>query len=106
MRLTRKFLVAFMIAGTVILGIYAAVLVNREVSFFDRDMRRDAVFAGNVLARAVEKSWEREGELAALSLVDRTDRSVGHIQIGWVWFDEGGVFASLPQSTREAALRG
>jgi signal transduction histidine kinase len=106
MRLTRKFLAAFTIAGTVVLGIYAAVLVHREVSFFDRDMRRDATFAGNTLARAVEKAWEREGEAAALSLVDRTDRSIGHIQIGWVWLDDPRVLSRLPAPARSELLEG
>jgi signal transduction histidine kinase len=106
MRLTRKFLAAFTTAGTVVLGIYATVLVNREVAFFDRDMRRDAAFAGNTLARAVEKTWEREGQDAALSLVDRTDRSIGHIQIGWVWLDDTGALSKLPAAAQREVLGG
>jgi signal transduction histidine kinase len=106
MRLTRKFLAAFTIAGAVVLGIYATILVNREVAFFDRDMRRDAIFAGNTLARAVEKAWEREGQDAALSLVDRTDRSIGHIQIGWVWLDETGALSKLPATAQRELLQG
>lgn len=106
MRLTRKFLIAFTIAAMVVLGIYATVLVNREVSFFDADMRRDATFAGNILARAVEKTWQREGEVAALSLVHQTDLSIRHIQIRWVWLDEADVFHRLPAAIRDAAMRG
>jgi two-component system, NtrC family, sensor kinase len=106
MRLTRRFLVAFMIAGMVVLGIYATALVSREVSFFDADMRRDATFAGNTLARAVEKTWQREGESAALSLIRQTDLSIRHIQIRWVWLDDAEVFQSLPAEMQRAARRG
>src|ERR1041385_3446947 len=106
MRLTRKFLAAFMIAAMIVLAVYASVLVNREVSFFDDDMRRDATFAGNTLARAVEKTWEREGEAAALSLIHQTDLNIRHIQIRWAWLDEAAVFKRFPSDARAAALRG
>jgi signal transduction histidine kinase len=89
-----------------VLVVYASVLVNREVSFFDRDMRRDATFAGNILARAVEKTWEREGESAALELIHQTDLSIRHIKIRWAWLDESARFKAFPASTRQAALRG
>jgi two-component system, NtrC family, sensor kinase len=106
MRLTRKFLAAFTTAGTVVLTIYAIGLVNREVSFFDRDMRRDAEFAGKTLARAVEATWEREGQEEALTLVERTDRSIGHIRIGWVWLDEASTLSSLPAAIRREVQEG
>lgn len=106
MRLTRKFLLAFTVAGMIVLGIYAAALVRREVSFFDDDMRRDAVFAGNILARAVEKTWRREGETAALSLIHQTDLSIRHIKISWTWLDEAETFRKFPAAARESVFRG
>jgi len=95
-----------MIAGMIVLSIYASVLVKREVSFFDDDMRRDAIFAGNTLARAVEKTWQREGEAAALSLVRQTDMSVRHIQIRWAWLDDAPVFGRFSSDAQLAVLRG
>jgi two-component system NtrC family sensor kinase len=87
MRLTRKFVFMLVLGIMLVLSASAAMRVQREVEFFDRDARHDATLVGAVIARAMDHVWITEGEVAALSLLEDVARRSRHWAIRFVWLD-------------------
>ena len=98
MRLTRKFVFMLVLGIMVVLSASAAVRVEREVDFFDRDARHDATLVGAVIARAMEHVWRTEGEQQALSLMHDVAQRSRHWGIRFVWLD------ALASDDKRAAL--
>jgi signal transduction histidine kinase len=109
MRLTRKFVLTLVLGIMLVLSASAAMRVQREVDFFDRDARRDATLVGAVIARAMEYVWRTEGKFAALALMQDVARHSRHWQIRFVWLDEQARrerAPSLPLSELSEVQRG
>lgn len=106
MRLTGKFSLAFALVIIAVTVQQAQARLVREARFFENDMRRDALFVGELLGRAVARRWAAAGEQAARVIVERSDLSAHRIKLHWVWFDEPQVNARLSGADRVALRRG
>ena len=84
MRLTRKVLLALIASVVLILGLAAWVQVQREVDLFDRDTARDHEVLGRILAVAVARTWQIDGEAAARALLDEESRRSGRMRFRWL----------------------
>jgi len=106
-RITAKFLLVLIVTTAGVLGLSAWLRVQREVDLFEEDMRRDAAVVGETLARAVERTWLFEGELAALGLVHDISRD-RHITGQLLWLDpppSARDLAAMPSLERLVALQ-
>ena len=86
-RLTRKLVVALVLAILFVLGVMAVIRTRREVRLFDTDMRRDHLVLGRALATAAARAWVTSGPDAAREMVAEANRSADHVRIRWVSLD-------------------
>jgi two-component system NtrC family sensor kinase len=73
-----------LVIGTVV-AIETALGVRDHLALFDKDMQRDDLEIGQVLAAAVETTWREHGEAAALELIDDAMRREPHVGIRLVF---------------------
>ncbi|MCE9572412.1 MAG: HAMP domain-containing histidine kinase [Deltaproteobacteria bacterium] len=76
MRLTAKFLVAFVLALAVALGATTWLNLERERDLFERDLRHDSLLIGQLVAQAYEHALARGGATAAAAAL--TDARIAH----------------------------
>jgi signal transduction histidine kinase len=73
------------IAGVVlVLGAFGYARVDREVTLFDSDMRKDHALIGSTLAVQVSETWFADGPAKATAVVTLADNNREGVHIGWV----------------------
>jgi signal transduction histidine kinase len=87
MRLARKLSLGLFIGVLFVVAVSAYLRLQREMSLFDTDMRRDQRLIGTTLAAALDEVWRAEGEARVLDLVRRADAAKADLYIRWVRFD-------------------
>jgi signal transduction histidine kinase len=87
MKLSRKFAFVLFLGMCCVLAVQAYFTYQREVDLFETDMKRDQRLVGRVLAGAMASLWHRDGEKAALELLEKEDAKRGHLAIRWTWLD-------------------
>jgi signal transduction histidine kinase len=75
-RLTGKFLIAFVLALAVALGVTTWLNLERERDLFDRDLRHDSLLVGQLVAQVYEHAAARGGATAAAAAL--TDAQIAH----------------------------
>jgi two-component system, NtrC family, sensor kinase len=108
-RLTAKFLFAFVLTSLLVLSASAAVRVRTEIAEFDDDMREDAAALVSSLARAVAAVAIGVGRDEALSVVTHADDRALHLTVRWVSLDHedpGLATATAPADALEPLQHG
>jgi two-component system, NtrC family, sensor kinase len=107
MRLARKLILALVVSVFAVLAAFAWVRLEREVSLFDDDIRRDHARIATSLGIATASLWRSSGRERALALVREADRQRPGIGLRWVSPDAGDEYAPLvPEAARAALARG
>ncbi len=108
MKLTLKLTVALVGIMLMLFFIYGYLTARRQSGFFERDMRRDALYIGRTLALAVSHIWESEGKDDALRLVAETNDKNEAVTIRLVDLSPQAEERFRPELPREtlSALRG
>ncbi len=83
-RVASKFGLALMPAVLTVLGAFAGVRVQREMTLFREDAQRDQRIVATTLARAVEAVWTRQGPEAALAMLRDADAARSGVSVRWV----------------------
>ena len=97
MKLTLKFVTAFLAGLVAVLAVYAYLVFRWDTELFQRDMQRNAQVTGPVLADAVRSAWERSGEVAARAAVRQANQRDDSFRIRWVWPDAPAESADGPR---------
>lgn len=87
MKVTAKFVIAFLLGMTLVTGVMTLLLVEREVKRFQDSYDREASHIGNVLQDEVADVLQREGPQAVVRMLKSFNRPDGSLSISWVWFD-------------------
>lgn len=72
----------------VVVGVFASIRVDREVTLFRQDARRDQRVIATTLAHAVEVVWARQGANAAVDMIRDSDAARSELRIRWVVLDD------------------
>jgi signal transduction histidine kinase len=88
MRLAWKLSLALLPGVIAVLGASGYVRMQREISLFNEDTRRDHRVLAQTLSEAVSVVWEGQGQPDALALVRRADESRSGVRIRWVALDD------------------
>ncbi|MBK8239316.1 MAG: HAMP domain-containing histidine kinase [Deltaproteobacteria bacterium] len=88
MRLTAKFLLAFLITTLVVFSVGGYVRVRGEVAEFDDDMRLDVGAVVASLSHALGPVVDGLGVEAARAVIERADRGAVHLTVRWVGLDD------------------
>jgi two-component system NtrC family sensor kinase len=84
MKLTRKLTVALGCAILTVLGIEAALSVQRRADLFETAIRRDTQLLGRTVAAAAARVWRTAGESQARDLVAHANEQEDEVSIRWV----------------------
>ena len=87
MKVTAKFVVAFLLGMTLVTGITTLLLVDREVARFQASYNQQAQHIGKVLEDVVVAKWQREGPQAVVQMLKSYSARNRSLTISWVWFD-------------------
>ena len=101
MKLTAKFLAAFVITLAVALAVTTWLNVRRETQLFDHDLRSDLLTEGRVIAKEHEEALRTRGGAAAESAIEAANRTRDTgFRVATV------VIAALPERVRASLQRG
>lgn len=81
MKLTIKMIAVFILGIVVILCFDGYLSMQREVSFFEQDMKKDARVFGRAIAKPVLHTWGRDGLDSALELISEANRDDNPVKI-------------------------
>lgn len=101
MNLTTKFVLALMLATSVVLVVDGYVTVRQAVVFFEDDMRRQAELTGRGLADLVEDAWRLGNQERAIKVVEEAHTERPSMGIRWVWLDAPGDSSHAPAAPAE-----
>lgn len=95
MRLTAKFLLAFILTSLVVLGVGGYLQILRETAHFEEDMRRDVSAFAVSLGHSVAEILRSGDTAAAARLVAKASASAEHLVVRWVRLDNEPDFLEL-----------
>jgi two-component system, NtrC family, sensor kinase len=87
MKLTRKLTVALACAILVVLGLDAALEVDRKATVFERSIQRDTELLARTIAASAGRVWQTAGETQARDLVENANERNDEVIIRWVSFE-------------------
>ncbi len=107
MKLTRRLTFYLLLAVGTVFGLDTYLSVRSHLALFDQDIRRDERVLGTALAKAVERTWAREGEAAARDLLRVMNANDAEISLRLVYLDSPRGEAQTPAAPPDAiaALR-
>ncbi|MDF1665061.1 MAG: ATP-binding protein [Planctomycetota bacterium] len=88
MKLTIKMIAIFILGIVIILCFDGYLSMQREVSFFEQDMKKDAAVFGRAIAKPVLHTWERDGLDSALELISEANREDNPVKIRLILLTE------------------
>ncbi|MEI8371407.1 MAG: ATP-binding protein [Planctomycetota bacterium] len=102
MRVALKLVLAFMLANSVMAGIYGYLAVRREVVLFQKRAAADAEEMGPVVEKLLADAWRTEGDRGMRESLRRISGS-GQLplRIRWVWFDAKAEAEFRPTASAE-----
>lgn len=108
MRLTIKIAFALVLTLALFFSIHSWHLVQRERVQIKASLSREARMIAETLHTMVSDVWLKQGEDAALSILDKAGRLGRGLHARWVWFEEGTEerYAPLDDPKLKAAVDG
>lgn len=96
MTLARRLALVLALGVILVLASFAYLRERREVTLFERDMRRDHHILGKAVSVAVSETWRNDGEAKALELVRAITEHEPAITARWLWIDTPEASADIP----------
>ena len=84
MKLTRKLTIALACAILVVLGLDAALEVERKAEVFERSIQRDTELLARTISASAARVWRTAGETQARDLVENANERNDEVTIRWV----------------------
>jgi two-component system NtrC family sensor kinase len=84
MKLTRKLTIALTCAILVVLGLDAALEVERKAQLFEGSIQNDTELLARTIAAAAARVWRTAGETQARDLVENANQHEDQVSIRWV----------------------
>ena len=84
MNLALKIAAAVTIVIAVILGVDGGMRVQRQLTTFEADTRRDHLSMGHATAAVISESWASYGEPLAMDLIDKISKKTQKVSVRWV----------------------
>ncbi|MGH7894184.1 MAG: sensor histidine kinase [Candidatus Binatia bacterium] len=106
MKLTRKLVLALVVAICVVMATGAALQLRREIALFESDMAHDEHAMGQALRVALEAAANESGVDRARELLERIRRSESRVDLRGVWLDAPGESPALAAATRARLVGG
>lgn len=105
MRLALKFAISFLVVTVIVWGAASYIRVQREISLFEHDIRRDHESVGVDLAAAVADIWHLGGQEAARKFIKQANESKSHVAITLFPLDSAAFSPAMRQTaTADSAL--
>jgi len=107
LRIIVKFTATLLIGTCGILTCSAVYAWNREMSFFEHDMRLDHMVVGDAVVAMVRKTWAEQGKEAAMRVPHAIDQGKRHLSLTWIDGDSNpDPWAALPATVRAGLQTG
>ncbi|MCC6750619.1 MAG: HAMP domain-containing protein [Deltaproteobacteria bacterium] len=87
MKLARKLTLALVLGMCAVLAVHSYLRVQREVDYFQEDMKRDHLAIGHAFGAAVAEAWRNSGEDRALEIVEYAGKQEIRVKVRWVRLD-------------------
>ncbi len=84
MKLAFKIAIAVTVVIALILGVDGALRVQRQLTTFENDTRRDHLSMGRATAAAITEAWTTYGEALAMDLIARVGKKTQWVRMGWI----------------------
>lgn len=108
MKLAWKLTLALLAGIWTVLAVHAFLELGRERDLFREDLADDLRIIGRSLRPAVQRIWEKEGQLLALQVLDYEDETARRVNIRWTWLaaPEGDPARPVLDAERSAMVAG
>src|SRR4030095_3304011 len=106
MTLARRLALVLALGVILVLASFAYLRERREVTLFERDMRRDHRILGKAVSVAIAETWRNDGESKALELVQAITQHEPAITARWLWIDGSDPAPGLPKGGLESLRQG
>ncbi|WNG20830.1 ATP-binding protein [Cystobacter fuscus] len=105
MKLARKIVLALVLLVFAVIAGLQTIQVRRELARSELDMQHDHRLLGHTLGGSFVRSWQVEGQEAALTLLSDANLFQEQVRVRWLWLNsrEGN---ALPAEQWEALLDG
>ncbi|NIL96342.1 MAG: HAMP domain-containing protein [Planctomycetales bacterium] len=104
MKLAAKFTILLLLGVVTLIAVDGYLAWQREMKFFEQDMRRDAWQLCDGVQEMLVDVWKAGGQQRVLQLIENSNRENRIMRMRWVWLDGFPRDAHRPQATAEQLL--
>ncbi|MDH3716841.1 MAG: HAMP domain-containing histidine kinase [Planctomycetota bacterium] len=104
MKLAAKFTTLLLLGVVILIAVDGYLSVQREIEFFEQDMRRDARQLCDGVQDMLADVWKAGGQQRAMQLIEESNQDNRIMRMRWVWLDESPVDLYRPRVTANDLL--